>query len=544
MHKNHKDSPDIRHSEQTTTATTSTPSDTVTLATTRNQVHIRDSSGRFTKKPPFVLDPTSYATSSLTPVPSRITGSPSAPNTRPPSSLSNFELLDLTRTPTPFDTTPPTSPVSTNQKTSVNNLHAEKLPHEDKLNMPTDQVEPFHGDREDENPEDFLRSFFRHMGTSSDEVKKQQFRYFLQADSAADEWFDDLQQTEKKDWNAIEEAFNKRWPRKKAAKKTTEEYEEEITGLRLKIEDLGKKEKMAGREVYSHIAWADKMMTIVKGAKIEATTTYIGHVRRELPKLLREKVGTGHTDWTAFLQAVRDVDVDHIRDGVDIWKREQDEQEAIRKRIQQLEKLTASPTAPLRQQMTTFSIANPTPSPIVQQPQQAVQAPTNPFVGNTGGRRNLFQTPQTGNPPQNNTQRPQATQADRAALLVCLQKYPHHPDTEAGRQAHRAQQTDWVRTHGQGAFVTESTPYPLQPGTLPVGSGECFTCGLSGHMGKKDGSTCGGNRALHPHEQTWRAICSRIFRQTRNIANVQLVTVDDYGTSWQEVQGNEDGPSD
>ena len=97
--------------------------------------------------------------------------------------------------------------------------------------MPTEQVDPFHGDREDENPEDFLRSFFRRMGTSNDDVKKQQFKYFLQADSAADEWFEELQQADKKDWSAIEEAFNKRWPRKKAAKKTTEEYEEEITGL-------------------------------------------------------------------------------------------------------------------------------------------------------------------------------------------------------------------------------------------------------------------------------------------------------------------------
>ena len=408
--------------------------------------------------------------------------------------------------------------------------------------MATEHVDPFHGDKEDENPEDFLRSFFRRMGTATDDVKKRQFRYFLQADSAADEWFDELPQEDKKDWDALEDAFNKRWPRKKAAKKTKEEYEEEITGLQLKMDDLGKKEKTAGRDVYSHIVWADKMATIVKGAKIEATTTYIGHVRKELPKLLREKVGTGHTDWTSFLQAVRDVDVDHIRDGADLWKKERDEQDALKKRVQQLEKLTASPTAPLRQQMTTFGIGNTRAIP-AQQSRQASVTPANPFTGNVGGCGNLFQTSQTAAPPQNNIPRPPATQADRAALLICLQKYPHHPDTEAGRQAHRAQQADWVKTHGPGTFVTESTPYPLRPGTLPVGSGECFTCGFTGHMGRRDGSTCGGNRALHPHEQTWRAIGSRILRQTRNTISIQSVMVDDYGTSWQEMQGNENGPS-
>jgi hypothetical protein len=496
----------------------------------------RDSSGRFMKKPPTDSDPNPPY--SRTPIPPWITGG-SLPDTRPPSSFSSFDMDEETHSHDSPNITPPESPSKTPPENPPS--PGTKSPSQEN-NMATEQVDPFHGDKEDENPEDFLRSFYRRMGTSTDDVKKKQFRYFLQADSAADEWFDELPMQDKKDWDAIENAFNKRWPRKKAAKKTKEEYEEEITGLRLKIEELGKKEKTAGREVYTHIAWADKMSTIVKGAKIETTTTYIGHVRKELPKPLREKVGAGHADWAAFLQAVRDVDLDHIREGAEIWKKERDEQDALRKRVQQLEKLTASPTAPLRHQMTTFGIGNPTTN-LTQPIRQAPTIPTNPFTSNNGGRGNLFQTAQTGTPSQSTTPRPPATQADRAALLICLQKYPHHPDTEAGRLAHRAQQADWVKTHGPGTLVTEATPYPLRPGTLPVGSGECFTCGFTGHMGRRDGSTCGGNRALHPHEQTWRAIGSRILRQTRNAANIHLVTVDDYGTSWQEVQGNEDGPS-
>ena len=380
------------------------------------------------------------------------------------------------------------------------------------------------------------------MGSATDEVKKQQFPNFLQADSVADEWFEELTEAERKDWNTIQTAFRKRWPRKKAAKKTTEEYEEEITGLRLKMEDMGKKEKIAGRDVYSHIAWADKMSTAIRGTKLEKTTTYIGHVRKELPKLLREKVGVGHTSWTEFLQAVRDVDVDHIRDGAEAWKKEQQEQENMKKRIQQLEKLTASPTGPLRQQMVSFNIGNPPPAN-QPTPRQAT-TPANPFTGTTGGSSNLFNTTQTRLPSQTSNTRPPPTQADRAALLTRIQKYVHHPDTEAGRKAHQAQQADWAKTHGPNATVMELTPYPLRPGTCPVGSGECFTCGFSGHMGWRDGTgSCQGARPLHLHEQAWRAICSRILRQTRAAASIQLVTVDDYGTEWQEVQGNEDGPS-
>jgi hypothetical protein len=416
--------------------------------------------------------------------------------------------------------------------------------------MASEQVAPFHGDKKDENPAGFLRAFYRRMGTATDEVKTQQFPNYLEPDSVADEWFEDLKQASKKDWTKIETEFLARWPKKKAVKKTVEEYEQEITSLRLKMEDVGKKETVAGREVYSHIAWADDMAVIVRGAKLETTSTFIGHVRKELPKLLREKVGTGHADWTAFLQGIRDIDLDYIREGVDIWKKEEDmkkkeqdtrkkemdEQETLRRRIQQLEKLSASPTAPLRHQMTAFNIGNTAPNP--GQPTPAT-VPANPFTSNTGGRGNLFYPVQT----QNNNPRPLPTQADRAALLTCLQKYPHHPDTESGRQAHQAQQAEWARTNGLGARVTESTPYPLRPGTLPVDSGECFTCGFTGHMGRRGGSTCGGNRALHPHEQTWRAICARILRHTRAAANVQLVTVDDYGTTWLGVQGNEEGPS-
>ena len=153
--------------------------------------------------------------------------------------------------------------------------------------MTSELVTPFHGDKDDENPEDFLRSFFWRMGTGSDDTRKQQFPNFLQADSVADEWYEELTGDDKTNWTTIEAAFRKRWPRKKAAKKTNEEYEEEIRDLQIKMEDLGKKEKVAGREIYTHIAWADKMATAIKGAKLENTTTHIGYVRKNLPKLLR-----------------------------------------------------------------------------------------------------------------------------------------------------------------------------------------------------------------------------------------------------------------
>ena len=148
--------------------------------------------------------------------------------------------------------------------------------------MATETITPFQGDREDENPEDFLRAFYRRMGDKSNDTKKAQFPYYLQADRVADEWYTDLVDNEKKSWGDIEIAFKKRWPWKKQVKKTDDEYEDDILGRKLKTEDLGKKEKVAGRDVYSHITWADKMATSVKGAKWEKTTNHLRQVRKDL----------------------------------------------------------------------------------------------------------------------------------------------------------------------------------------------------------------------------------------------------------------------
>jgi hypothetical protein len=91
-------------------------------------------------------------------------------------------------------------------------------------------------------------------------------------------------------------AFRKRWPKKKQVKKTEEEYEDEIVGRKLTTDELGKKEKVEGMEVYSHVAWAHKMAMTIKSAKLEKTTTHIRQVRRDLPEILGDKVGTGHAN--------------------------------------------------------------------------------------------------------------------------------------------------------------------------------------------------------------------------------------------------------
>ena len=76
----------------------------------------------------------------------------------------------------------------------------------------------------------------------------------------------------------MEVGFMVKWLRVVVVKKMSMEYEEELLGLKLRAQDLGRKEEVAEREVYMHITWADNMWRLAKGAGVEAGPTYIGQV--------------------------------------------------------------------------------------------------------------------------------------------------------------------------------------------------------------------------------------------------------------------------
>src|SRR6202789_664427 len=73
---------------------------------------------------------------------------------------------------------------------------------------------PFSGNW-DEDPREFLNWFFQCMGTTSDNNKARSFRYYLQAYSDADEWYEELPQQEKQNWALVEASFQKKWLKKK-----------------------------------------------------------------------------------------------------------------------------------------------------------------------------------------------------------------------------------------------------------------------------------------------------------------------------------------
>ncbi|KAF5338191.1 hypothetical protein D9611_014610 [Ephemerocybe angulata] len=400
-------------------------------------------------------------------------------------------------------------------------------------------VDPFTGDDPNVNPQDFLRSFRRCV--ISDAARVAQFPDFLAAQSEADTWYADLTAAVKSSWAETEEAFNKRWPKKMVVVKSRAKFEEELLATKLKESELGQTVLVGKREVAAHVAWADKVEVLAIGAGVYELSILLSTVIKHLPLALRMATAGDQASWKEFLAAVRKVEGDTLVDGSAVGRKVDELERRILARIAGLA-VPASPTANVRRAFAAATISTPsTVSPA------APPASVNPLFTTGGGRGNLFNAQPT-TPSRRGPKTPAGppTAATRAALLQRTKELPHHPATEEGRRLHGLQQLAWVEKHGVNAWVDETTPYPLRPGTMPVNSGECFRCGMSGHQG----SSCPVPRKdqLQPTEQTWRVVCARGLREP---FDVRYVAISDYGhtasyaadSEDDEEQGNGEGSS-
>jgi len=89
----------------------------------------------------------------------------------------------------------------------------------------------FHGNW-NEDAEAFLNSYLERMGSLDDEKLARSFVYYLQAESDADEWFEELPEEEKESWASIEVLFRRKWLKQEVrCTKKVETIENEIQVL-------------------------------------------------------------------------------------------------------------------------------------------------------------------------------------------------------------------------------------------------------------------------------------------------------------------------
>ena len=406
--------------------------------------------------------------------------------------------------------------------------------------MQLESIPEFSGTHEDKTqPTDFLKAIkraFLASGSTTDDQKVGLFELYLKSDSPAEEWYNDGK-TPKKTWAELEQEFRTRFPNTKKATKTAPELERELGAMKITTEELGKTEKYRGEDVYTHMIFAEKILDLAKRAKIEASTSGLWNVRDELPEVLREKIPEAQTSWTTFAQAIKDIDMGHIKEGVRKYKDKTASDAQMKADINFLKQRTAnaalgntnSPTKAIRSQLANTTISHqPAPQP----------AQTNPFSSTNGGGGNLFGA---------RSARPPASEAEKATLRSSLSLYPIQPETPEGEAAYLNQLRTWRQINGD-TNASKTTGFPLRPGGAPPASGECYNCGRTGHR-RIDCQTTGAKK-IPQLEANFRAICRSILGQpSRRTAQVNYVAAsgdDEFtwlNTASNESQGNGEGPS-
>ena len=384
--------------------------------------------------------------------------------------------------------------------------------------------------------------------SSSDVFKAKQLENGFATNSVAELWFDALDAATKADWDLLEAAFKARWPKEVIVPPTVEQRRSRLRAEKLAKEDIGVIVMANGVEMTGQARWASKILALSALAE-DPTGASIHSVRDGMPDIMKKLVKGTFGTWAEFCTAVKAISDDEIDTAVAEEKRisaVEDESKRLRTQLQAQQ----SPTAPLRTAFGGFNIDRPRP------PAAPPMSKAQFFQSGTMSANNImsgFQpvrgaTPAPAPTPTQCTTMFRANHLRHADLSTNTKDMVHYPDTPEGQTAHQAQVLAW-KTANPHKYKggDEYAPYPLTPGTLSVGVGECHTCGLRHPMG-----TPHLRANIDPFETNYRRIAGHIIRTSRNTpaapkpANVQYVAAAPeylaYLSHYNEEQGNGDGP--
>ncbi|KAG1843849.1 hypothetical protein C8R48DRAFT_678598 [Suillus tomentosus] len=378
-----------------------------------------------------------------------------------------------------------------------------------------------------EEPTEWMQQFQLSLPpTWTDTEKIDRFKLQCVRGGPAHLWVTSLPAAQTATWAILLVAFDLRWPTAPPIHLTAAQKKERLKAIVLKETDIG------------------VMMDNEKGQEW-------GHLSDLYP------------DWGAFVTGVNNVSINSLNRA----RAKASEEREMKKKIEQLKAKLTDSTAPLTRQFASMSMPSappplyrprapaqvqstqqqiyqqplqqtfqPAPSrpAFPQQPSMSVppshaplpaQAPSQPFTPS-----NLFAA--AGAVPRTNLfyrYQPQTPSPNRINIAECLRiaaQYagmPHQPDTEAGRAAHTQQVKEWHEKHSADAMPHTGRPYPLKPGTAPLGSRECFACGMA-TVPSHRAVEC-PNPPLAMHEAKWHEIISGLVGSIMRNANLATPTV-------------------
>lgn len=356
-------------------------------------------------------------------------------------------------------------------------------------------IKLFDGTYKDQNPRDFLKAVMLDFESSyGDKEKIQRFELRLKSDSDAEAWFDGLDPPKKATWEALRAAFEERWPKEAGPTLSLTEMTLRIASLAPDLQQLGQYVDVDDHDVPYHKAWIDDVVRRMRKSNVPGNMAAL--VRETLPADIRGEVDANINDWDTLVTQVTKITTTYIREKLEKTRELDAKMKMLEtrteQRLQAIQRTAPpqSPTAPLRQGLRRLNFQST--STVPSAPRTQAAAPDgngNPFI--------------TRAPPAPGSlfarQRPgwAAPGVPDAIIQMQASTWPPQSTTPDGLKVYKEQ----VRSFEQlGEPTYDGTPTPLTPGTMPLGSRECFRCAKHVHGGR---AYC-SDAYISRYEARWR----------------------------------------